>query len=71
MQKRKHYTAEQKAKILRELLENKVPISQLCEQYEVRLMISIIGKRNYLNQRLIFSDLKTTRSRANHPNKRK
>jgi transposase-like protein len=36
MKQRKHYTAEQKVKILRELLENNVPISQLAEKYEVR-----------------------------------
>jgi len=36
MRQRKHYTAEQKVLILRELLENNVPISQLAEKYEVR-----------------------------------
>ncbi|MGK9370159.1 transposase [Melioribacter sp. Ez-97] len=36
MQQRKHYTAEQKVMILRELLENNVPISQLAEKYKVR-----------------------------------
>ncbi|GBD90602.1 transposase [bacterium BMS3Abin04] len=36
MHKRKHYTAEQKAKILRELLDNNLSVSQLCEQYNVR-----------------------------------
>lgn len=36
MQQRKHYTAEQKVMILRDLLENNVPISQLAEKYEVR-----------------------------------
>lgn len=36
MQQRKHYTAEQKVMILRELLENNVPISQLAEKYEAR-----------------------------------
>jgi len=36
MHQRKHYTAEQKVMILRELLENNVPISQLAEKYEVR-----------------------------------
>jgi transposase-like protein len=36
MQHRKHYSAEQKVKILRELLENNVPISQLAEKYQVR-----------------------------------
>ncbi|GJQ61003.1 MAG: hypothetical protein SCALA702_00560 [Melioribacteraceae bacterium] len=36
MKKRKQYTGEQKTKILRELLENNVPISQLCEEYNVR-----------------------------------
>ena len=35
MQPRKHYTAEQKVMILRELLENNVPISQLAEKYQV------------------------------------
>lgn len=36
MKQRKHYTAEQKVIILRELLENNVPISQLAEKYQVR-----------------------------------
>jgi len=36
MKQRKHYTAGQKVMILRELLENNVPISQLSEKYEVR-----------------------------------
>ncbi len=36
MQQRKRYTAEQKVIILRELLENNVPISQLAEKYQVR-----------------------------------
>jgi len=36
MQQRKHYTSEQKVMILRELLENNVPISRLAEKYEVR-----------------------------------
>jgi len=35
MQQRKHYTSEQKVMILRELLENNVPISQLAEKYGV------------------------------------
>lgn len=35
MQQRKHYTAEQKVMILREFLENNVPISQLAEKYQV------------------------------------
>lgn len=35
MKPRKHYTAEQKVIILRELLDNNVPISQLAEKYEV------------------------------------
>lgn len=36
MRQRKHYTAERKVMILRELLENNVPVSQLAEKYEVR-----------------------------------
>lgn len=35
MKQRKHYTAEQKVIILRELLENNIPISQLAEKYQV------------------------------------
>ncbi len=33
MRQRKHYTSEQKAKILRELLDNQTPISRLCEEW--------------------------------------
>jgi len=36
MRERKRYSGEQKAIILRELLENNVPISQLCEKYHVQ-----------------------------------
>ena len=36
MRERKRYSGEQKTIILRELLENNVPISTLCEKYEVR-----------------------------------
>ena len=35
MSKRKHTTPEQKVIILRELLENQTPISQLAEKYQV------------------------------------
>ena len=35
MSKRKHLTSQQKVIILRELLENQVPISQLAEKYQV------------------------------------
>ncbi|MEW6509234.1 MAG: transposase [Bacteroidota bacterium] len=35
MRQRKHYTAEQKVMILRELLENNVSMSQLAEKYQV------------------------------------
>ncbi|MCK9211207.1 MAG: transposase [Ignavibacteriaceae bacterium] len=36
MKERKHYNPEQKVLILRELLENNVPVSQLAEKYGVR-----------------------------------
>lgn len=36
MQQRKHYTAEQKVMILRELLDNNVPISLLADKFQVR-----------------------------------
>jgi transposase-like protein len=35
MSNRKHLTPEQKMVILRELLENQTPISQLAEKYEI------------------------------------
>jgi len=35
MKERKHYNPDQKVLILRELLENRVPISQLAEKYGV------------------------------------
>jgi len=34
---RKHYSPEQKVLILRELLENNTPISQLAEKYKVHI----------------------------------
>lgn len=37
MAQRKTYSADQKAMILRELLEDKVPISQLVEKYGVHV----------------------------------
>lgn len=37
MAQKKSYTAEQKVLILRELLENKVPISQIVEKYHVHV----------------------------------
>lgn len=37
MKQRKHLTAEKKVIILRELLDNKVPASQLSEQYGVNI----------------------------------
>lgn len=35
MSKRKRYSAQQKVKILREHLENQIPISELCERYQL------------------------------------
>ncbi len=37
MQEKKRYTAEQKITILRELLENNTPISQVAEKYNVHV----------------------------------
>ena len=35
MSKRNRYSAKQKVRILREHLENQIPISELCERYHV------------------------------------
>jgi transposase len=37
MSQRKHLTGEQKALILRELLDNQVPLSELAEKYHVHV----------------------------------
>jgi len=37
MSERKRFTAEQKVMILREFLENNVPISQLAEKYKIHV----------------------------------
>jgi len=37
MQEKKRHTAEQKITILRELLENNIPISQVAEKYNVHV----------------------------------
>lgn len=37
MRERKHYSPEQKVIIVRELLENNIPISQLAEKYQVHV----------------------------------
>ncbi len=37
MSERKRHTAEQKVMILRELLENNVPINQLAEKYNIHV----------------------------------
>lgn len=37
MSQRRHLSSEQKAIILRELLDNKVPISELSERYQVHV----------------------------------
>ena len=36
MSGRKGYTATQKVKILREHLENQVPVSELCKRYDIQ-----------------------------------
>lgn len=40
MSQRKHLSAEQKAIILRELLDNKIPISELAEKYQVHVNLT-------------------------------
>ena len=35
MKQKKSYTAKQKVEILREHLENQVPVSELCERYHI------------------------------------
>ena len=39
MSQRKHLIGEQKALILRELLDNQVPLSELAEKYQVHVKL--------------------------------
>ena len=56
MRERKHYSAEQKIIILRELLENNIPISQVAEKYGVHVNdIYNWKKRLFESATLIFS----------------
>lgn len=56
MRERKHYSSEQKVIILRELLENNIPISQVAEKYGVHVNdIYNWKKRLFESASLIFS----------------
>jgi len=56
MSNRKHLTPEQKMVILRELLENQTPISQLAEKYEIHPNdIYIWKKKLFESAKNIFS----------------
>ena len=45
MAKKRHYTSEEKTKILREHLENQVPISELAEEYGFSPNVFYIWKK--------------------------
>lgn len=51
MKKKKRYTSEEKAIILREHLENKVPISELAEKYELHANALYSWKKQILKLR--------------------
>ena len=54
--KGKRYTAEEKVKILREHLENQVPVGQLSEQYGVHPNAIYLWKKEFFEKAaLIFS----------------
>jgi transposase len=50
MSKRKHLTPQQKVIILRELLENQVPISQLAEKYQIHTNDIYNWKKKHFEQ---------------------
>ncbi len=45
MSKRKRYTATQKVEILREHLENHVPVSELCKRYDIQPTVFYTWKK--------------------------
>ena len=64
MAQRKSYTAEQKVLILRELLEDKVPISQLVEKYKVHVNdIYNWKKKLFESASLIFENGKSNKAK--------
>ena len=47
---RASYTAQEKVIISRKHLLEKIPISDICEQYELRPIFFIVGRSNFLNK---------------------
>ncbi len=61
---RKIYSPEQKVIIVRELLENNVPISQLAEKYQYIPMISTTGRKSSSREQRTCSEVhRSTRSK--------
>jgi transposase len=61
-EKRKH-SAEFKVKVLREHLENQVPVGKICEQYNINPNLFYIWKKELFNGALeTFSKKKTGKS---------
>ena len=71
MRQRKHYSGEQKTIILRELLENNVPISQLCKKYEVRPNDIYNWKKKLFESATGIFGQQTSRSKGNSTEQKK
>lgn len=48
MKKKKLYSSEEKAMIIREHLENKVPVSELSEKYEIHPNLLYKWQKQYI-----------------------
>jgi len=66
MSKRRTYTAKQKVEILREYLDNKVPISQLCERYQISPNVFYTWKK-----KLFEGAIDTFSTAANHKSEKR
>lgn len=65
MEKRKHLSPQQKVIILREHLENQVPLSQLSERYQVHVNVLYKWKKLLFEEAVgIFSQKQTRESRG-------
>ena len=65
MEKRKHLSPQQKVIILREHLENQVPLSQLSERYQVHVNVLYKWKKQLFEEAVgIFSQKQTRESRG-------
>ncbi len=67
---KRHFTAEFKVKVLREHLENQVPVGKLCEQYNIHPNLFYLWKKELFSGALeTFSKKKTSKTEGQKLNR--